>query len=169
MYYQPIIRTYGTRISDVEALAHWVDPVDGIISPEDFVPILEEFRLVHRLDLYMLELVCADCSSFKKRGRLAVPVNVNLSRYDLELCDIVSEVVSIIDRYGVAHSMINIEITESAFSQRNDLLRAAINQFHEYGLQVWMDDFGSGYSSLNVLREYGLTADQIAAKIKETI
>lgn len=161
VYYQPIIRTYGTRISDVEALAHWDDPIDGIISPEDFVPVLEEFRLVHKLDLHILELVCADCNAFAKLGRVAVPVNVNISRYDLELCDIVSEAVSIIDRYNVSHSMINIEITESAFSQRNDLLRAAIDRFHQQGIQVWMDDFGSGYSSLNVLREYGFDALKI--------
>lgn len=161
VHYQPIIRTISGRVSDVEALARWTDPVDGPISPAEFVPVLEEFRLIHKLDLRMMELICADCHELTKSGRTIVPVNINLSRYDLELCDIVEETVAIMRRYDIPPSMMNIEITESAFSERNDLLSAAIDRFHEYGLQVWMDDFGSGYSSLNMLREYAFDTIKI--------
>lgn len=161
VHYQPILRTIGARMSDAEALARWIDPVQGFISPGDFIPVLEEFRLIHKLDLRIVELVCTDWQYVSGLGRTAVPININLSRYDLELCDIVDETIAIMERYNVPPHMINIEITESAFSQRNDLLRSAIDRFHEYGMQVWMDDFGSGYSSLNVLREYAFDTIKI--------
>ncbi len=153
-YYQPIIRSTSGRISEFEALARWIDPIDGFISPADFIPVLEEYRLVHLLDLRIIEVVCRDMRALSSEGLQPLPANVNLSRYDMELCDIVEETAKIMRRYGIAPDMVNIEITESAFSENTALLEDCIKRFHDLGMQVWMDDFGSGYSSLNVLKAF---------------
>ena len=154
VYYQPIMRSISTKVCGYEALARWISPEAGFVSPGDFIPIMEDFRLVHRLDLHILEQVCQDYRMLESRGVTIVPVNVNLSPYDMELCDIADEVYEIIQRYDVPPEMVNIELTESTFAKDNELLSQTIDRFHELGMQVWMDDFGSGYSSLNVLREY---------------
>lgn len=154
VYFQPIVRTIGRRMSQVEALARWIDPDEGFISPGDFIPVLEESRLVHRLDIHIIELACQSYADMVARNLPPIAANVNLSRLDLDLCDIVTETHELMTRYNVPARMINIEITESAFSHNSDLLRQTIDRFHDLGMQVWMDDFGSGYSSLNVLREF---------------
>ncbi|MBQ9003900.1 MAG: bifunctional diguanylate cyclase/phosphodiesterase [Eggerthellaceae bacterium] len=161
VHYQPIMRTIGPRICEFEALARWNDPDDGSISVEDFVPVLEEYRIIHRMDLEILEQVCRNYRTLVDEGAQPVPTNLNLSRLDLELCDIADEVAAIMERYDVPPNMVNIEITESAFSENQKLLHAVIERFHERGMQVWMDDFGSGYSSLNVLREFDFDAVKI--------
>lgn len=153
-YFQPIFRVIDTKVTEFEVLARWIDPVDGFISPADFIPVLEEGRLVHVLDLYILEIICKQFHSVKERGLPIVPANLNLSRLDMELCDIVTETQTLLERYQIDPRFLNIEITESAFGENNELLRQTIDRFHKLGVQVWMDDFGSGYSSLNVLREY---------------
>ena len=153
-YYQPIIRTTSGRVCGFEALARWVDPVDGFIPPGDFIPVLEEFRLVHLLDLKIVDCVCRDIRAWTNDGLEPLPVSVNLSRYDIETCDISSEVERVLSAHGMSPSMLNIELTESAFTENTELLSAVIDLFHDLGTQVWMDDFGSGYSSLNVLREF---------------
>lgn len=153
-YYQPIVRSVSGRISEFEALARWFDPDDGFIAPGDFIPVLEEFRLVHLLDLHIVECVCKEFKAVSSEGVSPLPVSINLSRYDIEACDIADKTAEIMRCYDVPARMINIEITESAFSNNTDLLRATIDRFHELGMQVWMDDFGSGYSSLGILREF---------------
>ena len=154
VYYQPIVRSLSGRVCECEALTRWIDADSRIIPPGDFIPVLEEYRLVHLLDLRVIENVCRDIRRATDEGLRPLPVNVNLSRYDMELCDVVAETQKALARHQVAPSMLNIEITESAFSENTGLLKEAIDRFHELGMQVWIDDFGSGYSSLNVVREF---------------
>ena len=154
IYYQPIVRVASGEVCDEEALARWVDPVEGLIAPNDFIPVLEEARLVHRLDLYMVRRACENSAKLARDGYTILPVSVNLSRIDFELCDIVEEVKAILSEYGISHNMLSIEVTESALAGNQEFLRGEIDRFRDEGFEVWIDDFGSGYSSLAMLTEY---------------
>ncbi|MBP5197503.1 MAG: GGDEF and EAL domain-containing protein [Lachnospiraceae bacterium] len=153
-YYQPIIRTVNGKMSDAEALARWDDPEKGIISPELFVPVLEDAKLIHRLDLYMVEKVLQDINRNRSMGAIVFPVSVNLSRYDFILCDMVSEICELADKYNVDSNILTFEVTESVAGLDPYFLQKQIKRFHEAGFKVWMDDFGSGYSSLNILQYF---------------
>ncbi|MCR5255132.1 MAG: GGDEF and EAL domain-containing protein [Acetatifactor sp.] len=153
-YYQPIIRTVNGKMSDAEALARWVDPEKGIISPELFVPVLEDAKLIHRLDLYVVEKVLQDINKNRSMGAIVFPVSINLSRYDFILCDMVSEICELADRYNVDSNVLTFEVTESVAGLDPYFLQKQIKRFHEAGFKVWMDDFGSGYSSLNILQYF---------------
>lgn len=154
VYYQPVIRVTTGKICGFEALSRWIDPVLGFLSPAEFIPALEQYRLIYRLDLYVLRMICEHYSLLREKGRPVVPVSLNLSRIDFEVCDIVSEVEAIVNAYGLPKSVIHIEITESAIGHDQFLLDKAINEFRSRGYSLWMDDFGSGYSSLNILKDY---------------
>ena len=151
---QPIIRVATGETCDVEALARWIDPTEGVVPPSEFVPVLEEARVIHLMDLAIIRDVCATCHELTAQGRPYLPVSFNLSRLDFELCDIVSEVTGILDEYGVPHSMVAVEVTESALMGNQEFLKDEIDRFRAQDIAVWMDDFGSGYSSLNVLKDY---------------
>ena len=153
VYYQPVIRTRTQTACGTEALVRWNDPMYGMISPGQFIPALEENGLVCQLDLYVVEQVCKNYRRLLDEGRNMVPVSVNLSRKDLLHADLVSTIDDILERYNVPRSFINIEITESAFVEGKEQIGRLIEQFHQLGYQVWMDDFGSGYSSLGVLKD----------------
>ncbi len=153
VYYQPIIRSITGRVCDEEALARWIDPEMGFLSPANFIPILEEAELIYKLDLYMLDQVLEKIKIFEKEGLHIVPQSINLSRTDFESCDIVSEIVKRVDNAGVSHDKITIEITESAVGSNFEFMKEQIERFQRLGFPVWMDDFGSGYSSLDVLKQ----------------
>lgn len=154
VYYQPIIRTITGNICDMEALSRWVDPEKGMLPPSQFIPVLEEHRLITKLDFYMLTKICENLRRQKQEKLPVVPVSVNLSRLDFEECDVVEEVLKIVDEYGVSHKLLTIEITESAFINNRYFLSKQIQRFRQAGFGVWMDDFGSEYSSLNTLQEF---------------
>lgn len=153
VYYQPIVRTVNGRVCDEEALARWIDPIKGFLSPADFIPILEEEKLIYKLDLYIVERVIEKMKYFESLGIPAVSHSINLSRSDFESCDIVEEIRTRVDIAGIERSKINIEITESIIGNDFDFMIKQILRFKELGFPVWMDDFGAGYSSLNVLKE----------------
>ena len=152
VYYQPIVRAVNGRVCDEEALARWIDPVKGFLSPGDFIPILEEHRLIYKLDLFILECVLEKIKTLSAAGLHIMPQSINLSRSDFDTCDIVEEIRERVDASGLSRSMITIEITESMIGQDFEFMVAQINRLREYGFAVWMDDFGSGYSSLDVLQ-----------------
>ncbi len=152
VYYQPIVRTANNKVCDEEALSRWIDPVKGFLSPTVFIPALEESRQIHKLDLYVLEQILAKLKRQEEEGLYLVPQSVNLSRVDFDSCDIVEEIRSRVDAAGMARSLITIEITESVIGSDFDFMKQQVLRFQELGFQVWMDDFGSGYSSLDVLK-----------------
>ncbi len=152
VYYQPIVRAVNRRICDEEALARWIDPEKGFLSPADFIPYLEASGLIYKLDLYVLEQALEKIRAQREAGMIAVPVSINLSRSDFDACDIVEEIRKRVDEAGEAHSMITIEITESVIGSDFDYMKQKVAQFRELGFPVWMDDFGSGYSTLDVLQ-----------------
>lgn len=152
VWYQPIVRSANGKICDEEALARWIDPDLGFLSPAYFIPALENSKLIYKLDLYVLEQVLLKMKKQKEAGFYLVPQSVNLSRKDFESCDIVEEIRRRVDDAGVDHSMITIEITESVIGSDFDFMKEQVARFQNLGFPVWMDDFGSGYSSLDVLQ-----------------
>lgn len=154
IYYQPIVRSISGRVCEFEALARWNDPRYGFLSPAVFVEVLEETRLIHKLDACMVRLACAEWRRTRDEDSVRIPVSINLSRFDFELCDVFQMVDSIAAEYEVPRQMLHLEVTESALNERSNLLGHEIERFRNAGYQVWIDDFGSGYSSLNTLKDY---------------
>ena len=153
VYYQPIIRAADGKVCDEEALARWDDPELGFLSPAYFIPALEQNKLIYKLDLYVLEQVLKKMKLQREAGFYVVPQSVNLSRMDFESCDVVEEIRRRVDEAGVDRSMITVEITESVIGSDFDFMKEQVARFRELGFPVWMDDFGSGYSSMNVLQQ----------------
>lgn len=154
VYYQPVMRSLSGTLCGLEALARWEDPEKGFISTGIFIPALEDSRQISKLDMYMIEHVCQNYRERVNRGEPVVPVSFNLSRIDFFTCEVLEELNRITDKYCVPHYMLNVEITESVFVHDFRKISEEIDNFHKAGFQVWMDDFGSGYSSLNVLKDY---------------
>ena len=153
VFFQPIVRAASGRVCDEEALSRWVDPDRGLISPGDFIPILENARLIYRLDLYVLDQILLKLQEQQAEGLYLVPQSLNISRIDFESCDIVDEICRRIDAAGIPRDKLTIELTESAVGQDFEFMKAQVQRLQELGFKVWMDDFGSGYSSLDVLQD----------------
>ena len=153
-YYQPVVWSKGRSLCGAEALARWIDPKYGFMSPAKFVPALENARLIYRLDKEILRLVCRDIRYNLDNGLPVLPVSINFSRADFGLIDIVEVVTNTVEEYKIPHELLHIEITESALTDEEDTLKLTINHLHEKGFATWLDDFGSGYSSFNVLKDY---------------
>lgn len=154
VYYQPVVRTITGAFCGAEALARWNDPEKGLLSPAEFIPVLEDTGRITELDLYMLEQICQDYQMVSQRGNRVLPVSFNLSRKDLLHDDIIERIEAIMARYNVPRELVNVEITESAFVEDVERIGPVLKKLHELGYQVWMDDFGSGYSSLGILKDY---------------
>ena len=152
VYYQPIVRTANGRVSDEEALARWIDPVKGYMVPSDFIPTLESVKLIYKLDLYVVEEVLRKIKIQAEKGLEVVPISINFSRTDFDACDLVEEIRKRVDDAGVSRDKITIEITESVVGSELDFIKEQVERFQNLGFKVWMDDFGSGYSSLDVLQ-----------------
>lgn len=152
VFYQPVIARETGKICGAESLSRWIDPVKGIISPADYIPILEDNRLIRKYDLYVIEEALREFE--KRKDTFGFPISVNLSRYDFYENDIVERITEMADKYGISHDRVHIEITESAITDNEEFLKGQVDLFHKNGFEVWMDDFGSGYSSLNVLQDF---------------
>lgn len=154
VYYQPVMRAMTGKLCGCEALARWIDPTKGLLPPDSFIPVLEESRLISRLDCYVIEEVAKLLRYQIDNHFPMVPISVNLSRYDFLLMDPLAFVERIVEQYHIPRYYLRIEVTESALVKNRHLLIEKLHQFHQSGYQVWLDDFGSAYSSLNVLQNY---------------
>ncbi|MCI6914491.1 MAG: bifunctional diguanylate cyclase/phosphodiesterase [Lachnospiraceae bacterium] len=154
VYYQPIIDVKTGKLAKVEALARWMDPVHGMLSPADFIPVLEDAHLIHKVDIFVAERVCQDYINVRGERNDALPVSINLSRLDFMLTDIVSAINGCVDAYKVPREKIHIEITESALAEDYQELLKRVDELKSLGFDVWLDDFGSGYSSFNALQDF---------------
>ena len=151
--FQPIVRASTGRVCDEEALSRWIDPDRGIISPGEFIPILEASRQISKLDIYVLDQIILKMQEQEAEGLPVVPQSLNLSRIDFESCDIVEEVRRRMDDAGIPREKLTVEVTESAISRDFEFMKTQVERLQELGFRVWMDDFGSGYSSLDVLQD----------------
>ena len=153
-FYQPVVWADTKELCGCEALARWIDPVYGQLFPNEFIPVLEEYRLIHKLDRAIIESVCRDLRTALDAEKPVVPISINFSRLDFELMDAVQELENLIAKYRIPKHLIHVEVTESALTDDLFNLNAAMNRIKELGYSLWLDDFGSGYSSLNVLKDY---------------
>lgn len=154
VYYQPVVRTIAPSLASFEALSRWVDPERGMRSPMSFIPALERAGIVWKLDVCVLDRICARMERRLAVGEPVLPVSFNLSRSDFFTCDIRALVNETVDRHGVPHRLLKVEVTESILV--NDALRIqeTLAGLRGDGYDIWIDDFGSGYSSLNVVKDF---------------
>ena len=151
VYYQPIVHASSGEICNMEALARWDDPTYGFLSPASFIGVLERERIIYKLTLHIARQIMRDLKRLERHGVPLVPVSINLSRNDFFECDLAEEIRTIVDESGYSRRMLNLEITESAFAEDQGLLKNEVDRLRSMGFAVWMDDFGSEYSTLNLL------------------
>lgn len=164
VYLQPKYNMNTEKIIGAEALVRWAHPERGIIPPSDFIPVFEHNGFIGQLDTYMFEETCKLLRKWLDEGREAVPVSVNLSRvgfYNPKLSD---NLYRIVEKYQVPLNLIELEVTESAYVTDSRTVHEHIQRLRERGFKILMDDFGSGYSSLNMLKE--APVDQIKLDMK---
>lgn len=169
VYYQPIVDVETQKTISAEALVRWQHPENGMISPGLFIPLFEKNGFIAKLDMYVCEEVCRHQASQIAAGNKIVPVSVNLSRinfYNPNLCVEIEEMVA---KYGISPEVIKLEITESAYKDNPQDLLKAINAFQQRGFMVLMDDFGSGYSSLNMLKDFKVDILKIDMKFMDNL
>lgn len=154
VFYQPVIRALTGKLCSFEALARWTDPEKGMILPSVFIPVLEKMNLIHLLDCYVIEETAKLYAKLMREGWPVVPVSVNLSRMDFDAMDPFAFLEHIVSTYQVPRRLFRIEVTESALTLNGEALKKELSRFRKAGYQLWLDDFGSGYSSLNVLKEF---------------
>ena len=169
VYYQPIVRAGTEQICCEEALSRWNDPERGFLMPMRFIPPLEEKGLMYKLNLAVVEQVLKDCRRREETGIPVVPVSVNLSRNDFLQCDMVKEIASRVEEAGYTPDILRIEITESAFVANQELIGREVRRFRDLGFRVWMDDFGSEYSTLNLLQELDFNLIKIDMKFMNNL
>ena len=153
-YFQPIFRSFTEKICASEALARWIDPVYGLLSPALFIPVLERYGMIYELDMAIVRQTCAFYRHLQDIGLPVHSFTVNLSRYDFTEPDFFERVVASTREFRVPQESLKLEITESIMLEDMEAFKRVFNLFHGAGFSVWMDDFGSGYSSLNTLQNY---------------
>ena len=155
VYFQPVIRALTEKLSGFEALVRWVSPELGFLPPDRFIPVLEEENLISRVDIFVINEVCRLLHQYERNGEYGnTPVSINLSVLDLNAMDMCQVLIDATEKYNISRDMLHVELTESVMATDEQLVRDRISRFHEEGFEVWMDDFGSGYSTLNSLKDY---------------
>ena len=153
VWYQPQVNYETREITGAEALCRWDHTKLGWLHPEGFIPTLEDAGLIYDLDCYVWETVCRDLQRWNEQGQRRF-VSVNVSRGDIrEDRDVPGFFHNLVQKYGLAPEQLRIEITETAYAESPELLIGTTEKLRSYGFQVEMDDFGSGYSSLHMLKE----------------
>lgn len=153
VYLQPKHSVENGTVAGAEALVRWIHPTLGFISPGDFIPLFERNGFIAKLDYYMWEKVCRVLRRWLDEGRDAVPISVNASRADFAQPNLARRIENLVDSYGVPHDLIHFEVTESAYTDQPQQIIGAVQELRSCGFLIEMDDFGSGYSSLNMLSE----------------
>lgn len=153
VYYQPKYSLNDDSMSGAEALVRWVHPEWGFMNPGEFIPLFEKNGFIPRLDKYIWEQVCIKLREWKEKGYGLLPVSVNISRADVYHLDLADTLMTITQKYGVNPELLHLEITESAYADNPNQIIATVDNLRKLGFIVEMDDFGSGYSSLNMLNQ----------------
>lgn len=152
-YLQPKYGLRSRNIEGAEALIRWNSPDFGFISPGDFIPIAEKNGFVVELDFFILEEVCRCMRRWIDDGKKPVVISVNQSRLHLNYDDYIWRLREIVDKYDIPYEYIELELTESVFTENAEKLLKIMHKLHEIGFKLSLDDFGSGYSSLNMLKD----------------
>lgn len=152
-YLQPKCVLQTGKIVGAEALIRWISPDEGMIPPCEFIPVLEKNGFINQLDKYVWEEVCKTISRWQKEGRRILPVSVNVSRVDIYSMNVVEIFKDLIEKYEISPQSLEIEITESAYVENGAVIKETEEALKEAGFKILIDDFGSGYSSLNMLKD----------------
>jgi diguanylate cyclase (GGDEF)-like protein len=152
IYLQPQISSDG-NVLGAEALVRWVHPDNGLIPPGEFIPIFEKTDLICRLDIHVWELACMKLREWKLAGRTDLHISVNISPKDFYFADVYEVFTSLVARYDISPQNLKLEITETAIMSDKKGTLALVDRLRAFGFAVEIDDFGSGYSSLNMLKD----------------
>ena len=156
VYLQPKFSLKDNLITGAEALVRWIHPEWGFMSPGEFIPLFEKNDFIPCLDQYVWETVCAKLREWKKKGYTMIPVSVNVSRADIFRSHLEDIFQTLIEKYEIDPGYLHLEITESAYTNHPNQIINTMTRLKEMGFPVEMDDFGSGYSSLNMLSQMNL-------------
>lgn len=156
VYLQPKVDLRKEKVAGAEALVRWQHPEKGMIPPGDFIPLFEKNGNICKLDCYVFEEVCRLLDRWREEGRELFPISVNLSRQHFRNPDFMEQFVVMADAYRIPKGLLELELTESIFFDDKGiaLVRENINKMHELGFKCSLDDFGSGFSSLGLLKEF---------------
>ncbi len=153
VYLQPKYRLFSGEASGAEALVRWNHPVKGLIGPDKFIPLFESNGFIIELDQYMWEQVCMLLRRWIDEGKNPTPVSVNMSRVSMYSPQTVPVLKKLVEKYNIPDGLLDLELTESAYMDAPEEMKARLEELRAAGFKIMMDDFGSGYSSLNTLRE----------------
>ena len=153
VYLQPKYDIATNELAGAEALVRWDHPMYGLIYPGSFIPMFERNGFITTLDYYIWEKTCQIIHSWKEKGYPLFPVSVNVSRTDIYQPDLCEKLIDLIHKYGIRKEELHLEVTESAYTENPDQLLKVVEKLHNEGFIIEMDDFGSGYSSLNMLNQ----------------
>lgn len=156
IYIQPKYRIMDDKLSGAEALIRWNHPEWGFQSPAQFIPIFERNGFITNLDQFVWDETCAALRDWDDRGYPGISVSVNVSRADIYNADLINILLGITGKYGLDPSRLHLEITESAYTEDPEQIIDTVRSLRELGFLIEMDDFGSGYSSLNMLNQMEL-------------
>lgn len=152
-YLQPKCNMATGELVSMEALARWQKSDGTFVSPEEFIPLFESSGFITRFDMYIWKSVCKTLAAWQDKGCKLVPISINVSMIDITNIDVPQYLSMLTEQYHISPEYLPVEITESVFAESNTIVKNTITRFHEKGFYVLMDDFGSGYSSLNVLKD----------------
>lgn len=153
VYLQPKYDLRSERIMGAEALIRWIDPEKGLIPPDEFIPLFEKNGFILKLDFFVYEEVLRRMAQWKLEGKPSICVSVNVSRVHISTLDFFDKLNRLVDRYQISRRDFELELTETIIGGELDLVKAFIQECKKEGFKVSIDDFGSGYSSLNLLKE----------------
>ncbi|MEG0289960.1 MAG: EAL domain-containing protein [Erysipelotrichaceae bacterium] len=153
IYLQPQYNIRTNSPSGAEALVRWIHPTKGIISPNEFIPVFERNGFITKLDYYVWEQACIYLSKWVKQGIKPYPVSVNVSRVNIYNPKLVETMMELVNRYQLEPALLKLEFTESAYTDNPIAMKKTMKELQTKGFQVMMDDFGSGYSSLSLLKD----------------
>ena len=153
LWLQPQYNHATGALIGAEALVRWLHPDKSIIAPNSFIPVFEANGFIYELDKYMWEEACKLQHRWFKDGQHALPISVNISRYDLLRPDFFEVITGLLKKYDIPANLLPLEITESAFAKADNELIRVVKSLIDYGFTIEIDDFGSGYSSLNTLKD----------------
>ena len=164
-FLQPKCNSMTRAIVGMEALVRWNHPTRGCVQPSEFMPLLESTGLISRLDQYIWEAVCQTLQKWQASGSNLVPVSVNVSVVDIVNLDVPQIFSDLVEKYQLEPKLLLAEITETMLAENSSVVENAIQGLHRKGFSVMMDDFGSGYSSLNMLKDTNVDAIKLDMKL----